>query len=106
MDYGWPSKLALRKQTKKKISTVQLGCEHDNRMNKKRRQPSTGQKKKDQHVDRFNLFLLRKINAVHEFLSMINTVYGSVRCMVVIVHKIVKACLKAPLLVLHFSTVN
>ena len=63
-------------------------------------------KKKDQHVDRFNLFLLRKINAVNEFLSMINTVYGSVRCMVVTVHKIVKACLKAPLLVLHFSTVN
>ena len=46
MDYGWPSKLALQKQTKKKISTVQLGCEHDNRMNKKRRQPSTGQKRK------------------------------------------------------------
>ena len=36
----------LQKQTKRKISTVQLGSEHDNRMNKRRRQPSKGQKRK------------------------------------------------------------
>ena len=45
-------------------------------------------KKKRWHIDRFTLFLLRKINTVHEFLSMHNTVYVSVRCMIVTVHEI------------------
>ena len=35
---------------------------HDNPMNKGRRQPSTGKKKKREHIGRFKLFLHKRIN--------------------------------------------
>ena len=41
--------MAVKK--KKKISTVQHGCKHDNMMNKGRRQSSTGQEKKKRFVN-------------------------------------------------------
>ena len=41
MNYGWATKSASSKTNKQKISTAQLGSEHDNTMNEKR-QPSTG----------------------------------------------------------------
>ena len=42
--YDWGTKSASVKTTK--ISAAQLGSEHDNTMNERRRQPSTGQQKK------------------------------------------------------------
>ena len=46
MDYDWATKSASSKTNKQKISVAQLGSEHDNTMNERRGQPSTGQKRK------------------------------------------------------------
>ena len=63
---GWATKSASVK-TNTKISTVQRGSKHDNEVIEKRRQPSTGQKRKDKHIERFKLFLNRGINTLHKF---------------------------------------
>ena len=47
-------------QTNKKISAVQLGSEHDNTMNERRRQPSTGQKRKMNTLADSNYFYIEK----------------------------------------------
>ena len=72
---GWATKLASVKQTHK-ISTVQRGSEHDNAVIKRRRQQSTGQKRKDKHIERFKLFLNRGINTLHKFLCMCNSLHA------------------------------
>ena len=47
------------KQTNKKLSASQLGSEHDN-MNKKRRPPGTGQKRKMSTLAESNYFYTEK----------------------------------------------
>ena len=55
----------------------------------RRRQPSTGQKKKDKHTGRSTFcFLYIEINTMHKFSCMHNVVYVHVKQMVVIMHTI------------------
>ena len=54
--YGWDTKSASVKTNQKRVSAAQGGSEHGNLINKRRRQPSTGQTK-DKHIGRFKLFL-------------------------------------------------
>ena len=71
---GWATKSASVK-TNTKISTVQRESKHDNAVIG-RRQPSTGQKRKDKHIERFKLFLNRGINTLHKFLCMCNSLHA------------------------------
>ena len=87
MDYSWPTKSASSKTNKEKnkhSAAKEWAWQQDEQEEKAAKHRA----KKNEHINRFTLFLLRKINTMHEFLSMHNTVYVSVRCMVVSVHEI------------------
>ena len=84
--YGWATKVAATK-TNKKISTAQEGTEDDNTVNKRRGQPSTGQKKRQTHWQ-IKLFLHRGINTLLKFSCTSNTICVHVTCMVLTIHGI------------------
>ena len=83
--YGWSKKLASVKTNKQTKKSAQRGSQHDNKMNE-RRQPSSIQKKKEEHIDRFILVLHREINTVDEFPCTCDTVCMHVTHTVVTVH--------------------
>lgn len=80
-------RIGLRKGRQKKNATQQ-GSEHDNLINKKKRQPSTGQKKKDKRIGRFKLFLHGGISTLHKCSCMCNAFCVHVTYTVVTMHAI------------------
>ena len=79
--YGWTTKYVSVKINMQKISAVQWVSKHNNMMNKRRRQPRTGQRKKKNTLTDSNYFY-REINNVHEFPCMCNPVCMHITCTV------------------------
>ena len=87
--YGWAIKSASVKI--KEINQCSAFRERArNAMNKRRRHPSTQQKRKINTSADLNYFYTEKINNVHEFSFTRNAVYFHVTCTVVTVHAIWK----------------
>ena len=77
---GYKIVLCKNKQTNKKINTPQQGSKHDIMTDKRKRQPSTGQKK--ENIGRFKLFLHSGISNAHKFLCMCNATCIRITCTV------------------------
>ena len=91
--YGWTTKYVSVKINVQKISAVQWVSKHNNMMNKRRRQPRTGQRKKKNTLTDSNYFY-REINNVHEFSCMCNPVCMHITCTILNMHAVCEDLIK------------
>ena len=80
MDYGWATKSASSKKHSTAREWAWQRDEWEEEATKKRAE------KKDEHIGRFKLFLLRKINTLHKLSCTHDAVYVHITCMTVTWH--------------------
>ena len=83
--YGWATKLASVKQTKKISAARERARQHDEREEEATKHRA---EKRDGHIGRFKSFLQRGVNTLHEFSCTRNAVCEHVTYTVVTVHAI------------------